>query len=145
MNFSGLLRQYICFAAGTWLGSIVAGALEVLFRDIAPRPSDLPFAWLIILYIPFSLFLAVLYAAWLAMRSRVCSSSIAARCLISFSLGFVYLPLALGAIPLLIRVTGQGQGTLIGWCVGALIFGLPVVAAETMYRISRRTSAPGRS
>lgn len=145
MKALGLKRQYLCFAAGTWLGSIVAGFVEQLFRPTSPSPRELPFELQVILYIPFSFLLASLFAIWIVVRSRRNRSSPAIGWLTPLSLGFVYLPLLFGAIPLMIRATGQRQGAIIGSCIAALLLGLPIIAAEIAFRFSRPISAPGRS
>lgn len=145
MDSLGVKGQYFCFAVGTWCGSIVAGSVERWFRPASPSPRELPLELLVLLYIPVSLLLASLFAIWIAVRSRRENPRPAIGWRTPFSLGLAYLPLLFGAIPLLIRATGQGHGPIIGSCIAALLLGLPILAGEIAFWFGRPTSAPGRN
>lgn len=143
MKSVGLKGQYVCFAAGTWIGSIVAGYVEQQVRELVSSPRELPFELMVALYVPFSLLLALPFLMWIMIRARGRESVAATAWLIPFAFGLVYFPLLFSAIPMLIYVTGQGQGTLISSCIATLVFGLPIVGAEIAFRIGRQKCASG--
>jgi hypothetical protein len=62
-------------------------------------------------------------------------------------LGVAYFPALFCSIPLLIWISGQGQGAVIGSLICLMMFGLPVLCAELSFRLSHwlsSKSTPGR-
>lgn len=135
--------QFFWFAVGAYCGFLLAWSFEAFFLPPS-RPSgrELPEVLLLTGFIPVSLFVAIPFGTWLFVRSRFTKVGVTVPWLLPFALGVLYFPLFSGAVPLLIWLTGQGQGNLIGTSIGTVIFGLPVLFAELTARLGRRLVTP---
>jgi hypothetical protein len=147
MKTIGVLAQCVWFAFGTWVGSIFAGTAETIFRDPPPQPTsrDIPIEWLIVLYIPLSVLLSLIFLGWIVIRSRTTGGTCRLPWLVPLVLGTAYLPVVFSSIPVLIWLTDQGQGAFIGLSIAGVLFGLPVVLGEIAFRIGSRTPASSPS
>jgi hypothetical protein len=100
------------------------------------------------LYVPTSLLFAVPFIRWVAIRSRKSIESRLVTWPVPMVLGVLLFPLLFVSIPLLIEITGQGQGNLIGSCIATTMIVLPLILGEVSFWCGRRrnaVSAPGRS
>jgi hypothetical protein len=129
-------NQFACFAIGSYVGFLIASCGELLLRTPTPSAEghELPFEWLLAMYVPTCLFLSLPYLAWISLRWHYGGTSCIVPWLVPCLLGIIYLPIASASIPLLIRVTGQGRGAIIGSSIVFLLFGLPALFAEIAFR-----------
>jgi hypothetical protein len=131
--------QFFWFAIGAYCGFLLVWSSMALFSPPSqPSERELPAVLLLMGYVPVSLVLSIPFGTWLFVRSRLTKVGAASPWLLPFILGVLYFPILFGSIPLLIWLTGQGQGNLIGTSIGAVMFGLPVLFAELTARLGRR-------
>ena len=133
-----LTGQFFMFALGSWIGSIIAGFAEGWLRSRPPTNGELPREILIALYIPLCLVFATLFFAWIAFRSRRTVAKQAVRWYVPFLLGITYFPVLFGLIQMLLVLTRQGQGMLIGTSIFTVMFGLLVGLAEAAFQFGMK-------
>jgi hypothetical protein len=145
MRAVGVIGQFICFALGLWIGSVCAGTAEMLLHPRAATSRNLPFEFLVVIYVPLCLIVAGLFVGWVAIRSRKAPGAVVVFWPIPLALGLCFFPLVFASIPLLIRATGQGQGNIIGSSIAALFVGILIACAECAYRLRTRSKTNNES
>ena len=144
MKMYGIRGQVTYFAFGTWAGAAAWIAIEAMQRTEVKSWGDTESGLRLLVtgYIFFALLTAIPFAAWLLIRRRWKQRPTVVLWIAPLVAGFAYLP-SLGALlPLMIHVTGQGQGPLIGTAVATYLFGAPVVLAEVCLRIAGKHIEP---
>lgn len=141
MKAIGVLAQCCWFAFGLWIGAIFAGAAETVLRDPPPQPTgrEILFEWLIVLYIPFSILLSLLFLFWITIRLLLRRGICRVPWLIPLILGIAYFPLLFASIPVLIWLTHEGQGVVIGSSITVVFLGLLALDGEIVIYISKAT------
>lgn len=140
----GVVLQYVWFAAGMWCGTVLSFGVEALVR---PRPAEVPHGHVsvsmaIVLYVPFSFILALLFFGWIKLRSRRSPTSRKIAWCIPLTLGLVYMPLLIAAIRGFLSLSLQNA--LLGTLISIVLFTYPVFAAEVAFRCGKR-GPPGRA
>ena len=142
MRTTDLRAHHVWFAFGTWVGSVACIFLEpIILRPTVSHPMEtllgpaLGHAVLCAGYIFVAALIAAEFVGWIAVRRRLTGVQCDAPWAVTWIFGFIYLPCLFGLIPLLIKITGQGQGAIIGSAIMVCFFGLPVLLAEVLFQI----------
>lgn len=148
MKTYGVLGQFGWYLFGVW-----AGAAFCLILSVIQSPDTTPWTKTgpdILLWVvacgPASLLWAIPYATWLFISRRWLRRRIDFPWVLALFAGLTLLPAFGFVLPLLIRATGHGQGTLIGTAVFTYLFGIPIAHAEICARIANLgRGVPGSS
>lgn len=143
MKTYGVVGQFGWFAFGTWVGAALCILLQMIhtLEINSWLDGETGMALLLAGYVLIAVLLATPHAVWLWLRTRRRRQPCEVPWFVSLILGLAYLPLLSGIVPLLIVLTGQGQGTVIGTSICACVFGLPIAFAEGSLLIAWRCRA----
>jgi hypothetical protein len=138
----GILGQAMWFAFGSWWGWAISARLAMLFSKILSDSGEpVTFQSMALAFVPICIFMAVCFAIWLAVRSRLSGIKNPLLARVPAILGLACPVTCAGLNVVLGRMLGFEQRLVVGGTILLACIVLPLVAGEIAFRVSRRQAA----